>query len=276
MFKEGETVCVSHMKYGYHSMPLPNAFLSEVTLVPPDPRHQTLKVPGEYLTLVALNPIQGFRIDANCTAYRNFLIEMDVGSLKQQLEYIKALNMPYSACVFSGSKSLHFLISLDTDLPNETTWRKLFQWMLNVVTLADQQAKNPSRSIRIPGGIREPGKIQRLVEMKGPVKLADLAKWLSKYEHLKPKPIEKREPSGDCDFSKLNGWAKKKLIDGIRSPGRNQQWFSMGCEMALAGYSLDSTIDILSEFFTEENDFKEREWLSSIKSGFKHKEKVVK
>lgn len=223
------------------------------------------------LTLVALNPIKGYRNDLNCTAYRNFLIELDFGPLAQQKAYVEKLGMPYSACIFSGNKSLHFLISLDTDLPSETVYRHFSDWLRNIMTMADQNTINPSRSIRIPGAFREPKKQQKLVEMKGQVGTKDLYKWLNEYPDCKPKKQEKRQISQSHDFSRLKEWVIERLLNGLdNTKGRNKQWFSIACEFALAGYSEDDTFDILSEFFTPDRDFKEREWATSVRSGFKY------
>lgn len=280
MFRPGETVCISHNQYGYHSIPLDNAINGPVVLVPTqdslDKRKITLEEGIErlepiQLTLCALNPIKGYREDLNCTAFRNFLVEIDFGPLAQQMAYIKKLEMPYSAIVFSGNKSLHFLISLDTDLPSESVWRHLSEWVLNIVTLADQNTKNPSRSIRIPGAWREPSKKQRIVEFKGPVSLKDLGAWLNQYPEAKPKGKEKRQVSEKHDFSRIKPWVVERLMNGLdASKGRNKQWFSIACEFALAGYSEDDTIDILMDFFSPDRDFKEKEWKTSINSGFKY------
>lgn len=288
MFRSGETVCVSPNKYGYHSIPLEEAVADKiVTLVPTQDscaKRGIEWVPENFdkshtdgLTLVALNPIKGWREDLNCTSFRNFLIEMDYGPLAEQLAYAKAIGLPYSAVVFSGNKSLHFLISLDTDLPNENVWRTMAEWTLAIATAADQNTKNPSRQIRIPGAFREPGKKQRIVENRGATKLADFTAWLAQHPNAKPRPPEKRQISENADFSKLKPWVQKLLAKvklGSASvgakQGRNKEWFAIACEFALAGYTEDDTMDKLYEFFTPDRDFKEREWKTSIKSAFKY------
>lgn len=271
MFKDGETICVHPDKFGYHSIPIENAFSGEVTLVPPNPKQRIKKVNSSELLFVALNPIKGFRNDASCTAYRNFLIEMDFGPLAEQLSYIKRIGMPYSACVFSGNKSLHFLISLEEDLPSENVYRLFSEWILNITTAADQSTKNPSRSIRIPGAIRDTGK-QRLVELKGKVRLKELVEWLNNFPVAKPvKKERKKFNEGDFDPDRLSKWVLDRLNYGLEpNKGRNQQWFAIGCEFCLAGYTLDDTINLLSEYYVEENDFKRREWENAIKSGFRY------
>ena len=271
MFRPGETVCVSHNQYAYHSVPLENAFSEQVTLVSPQPDRPFEYLPSDNLTLVALNPIQGFRNDLGCTAFRNFLVEMDYGPLAEQLAYAKKIGLPYSAVVFSGNKSLHFLISLDTDLPNESIYRMMAEWTLGIATAADQNTKNPSRSIRIPGAYREPKKKQLLVEFKGATTISDFTKWLAEHPDAKPKENVKRTVSKEHDLSKLKPWVADRLVNGFKgNQGRNKQWFSIACEFALAGISEDDTFDILTDYFSPEKDFKEREWKTSIKSGFKY------
>lgn len=272
MFKPGELINISPNKYPFHAIPLENAFSESVTMLPQSEDAKPVEThKSDSFTLVSLNPSNGWRLDNNCTAFRNFLIEMDIGPLDEQIAYIEKLAMPYSASIFSGGKSIHFLISLDQDIPTQKAWRKLNQWVLNIVTLSDQNCKNPSRSIRVPGSEREPGKFQKLVEFKGKVELKELRRWLEQYPHLEPKQAEKRSISGEYDFSKVKPWVIKTLIDGLNpQKGRNAQWFAIACEFALAGYNFDDTIVWLEQFFAEESDFKKKEWENTVKSGFKH------
>lgn len=282
MFRPGERVCVSHNKYGYHSIPLSEVLEKDkVTLVPTEDscaKRNLEWIPENYdypktdqLLMVALNPIKTWREDQNCTAFRNFLVELDHGPLAQQLDYAKRIGLPYSACIFSGNKSLHFLISLDTDLPSENVWRLFSEWILNIANAADPDTKNPSRSIRLPGAEREPGKWQKMVEFKGSTKLMDLRNWLAERPDAKPKIAEKREISGDMDFSRVKPWVSLRLKEGLDpTQGRNKQWFAIACEFALAGYDEDDTLDKLSVFFTPDRSFKEREWKTTVKSAFKY------
>lgn len=282
MFRPGENVCVSESKYGFHSVPFETVFQYPVKLLPPpnEEKGETLEdavkkmiyAKSEDLTLVALNPITGWRRDEYCTKYRNFLVEMDGYTADKQLEYIKSYGMPYSAAIWSGNKSIHFLISLDEDLPRESLWRLFAEWTLNVVTLADPMTKNPSRSIRIPGAFREPGKQQKLLEYRGPVSLKkELYPWLMQYESAKPKVKAKRViKPGEVDLSKVKGWVVLALNEGLDPrKGRNRQWFAIAYEFALAGYDEDVTIDTLGMYFQPDRDFKEREWMTAIKSAFK-------
>lgn len=280
MFRPGETVCVSYNKFGYHSIPLSEAIQDkDVTLVPTVDSCVKRKIewiPANFekahtkeLLLVALNPIKGWRIDSNCTAFRNFLVEMDYGSSDEQMAYIKSMGLPYSAAIFSGNKSLHFLISLDTDLSSEKVYRLFSEWILKVITLADQNTKNPSRSIRIPGPVRDAGKRQELVEYKGPVKVADLVKWLHLHPNEKPQEKQERKISDKPDFDRVKIWVKEMVFNGINPPNRNKKWFTVAVEFALSGYGEEYTIDILRQYFSPDRDFKEREWETTVRSAFK-------
>lgn len=288
MFREGEQICVSPNKYGYHSVEIPHALQSEVPLLStkfrdgialedgtvkmPSVEESMRTVPGDELQLVSLNPIKGWREDQNCTAYRNFLVECDYGTTQQQLTYIRDQHkMPYSAAIFSGGKSVHFLISLSADLPTEESWRAISEWILGIVTLADPMCKNPSRSIRIPGAKRD-DKRQQLLEYRGPVTLSDLHAWLALTPTAAPKPKEKFEPSGiPNDLSRLSKWVKRALATGLDpKKGRNQQWFAIACDFAIAGFSEEDCIIALKAYFRPDRDFKEREFLTSVRSAFKH------
>lgn len=281
MFKPGETVCVSPNKFGYHSIPLENTLSGEVTLIPTQDsalrRNKTWEecyeqCPTKDLTLAALNPIYGYREDLNCTSFRSFLVELDYGPLKEQVEYLKRIGIPYSALIFSGNKSIHCLITLDKDLPSYDIYYMFAEWILGVATMADQNTKNPSRSIRIPGAEREPGKFQALVEFKGPVKLEDLSDWLKIHPGAKPKKVEKRAISDEpIDLLKLKPWVAQRLQNGLDpTQGRNKQWFSISCEFALAGFTEEDATEKLRSYFEPDKDFKEREWKTSIRSGYKY------
>jgi len=271
MFRPGERVCVSHNQFAYHSIPLENVKSGTVTLVSQNPDVERQHVPSGSLTLVALNPIAEYRNDAGVTAYRNFLVEMDYGTPDTQMEYAQSIGLPYSAVVFSGNKSLHFLISLEEDLPNEGVYRKLAEWTLAIATMADPNTKNPSRSIRIPGAMREPGKYQSLVEFRGPTSNRDFVAWLNLYPGCRPKERELKPRSESMDETKMSRWVSRALKEGLDPlKGRNKQWFAIGCDMALSGFSEDDAMTILSAYFSPDRDFTEREWKTTIGSAFKY------
>lgn len=271
LFNEGETICVSDNEFGFHSIPLEKALNGKIELISPNEGAGTKYCDSSELIMAAINPINGWRRDNFVTAFRSFLIEIDTGTIKEQLGTLQHLKMPFSAQIFSGNKSVHTVITLDEDLPDEKTYRSIVCWIFNIVTMADEKCKNPSRSIRIPGAYREPGKKQRLIRLNKRISHKELFDWLNKYEHLRPKAREKKiVPIGEYDFSRLSPWARGILIKGIDfRKGRNQAWYALAMDFALAGASEESTIEILGKHFQEEHDFKEKEWLTTIASAFR-------
>jgi hypothetical protein len=272
LFNDGEEVCPHNTKYSYQSMSLDKAMDGTISLISKNPELPVRYCDSSELKLIAINPIKGFRQDCDVTAYRSFLWEIDTGTIPEQLAYLKKLKIPISAQVFSGGKSVHAVTVLDEDLPDEKTWRYINEWVFKIATLVDSQCTNPSRSVRIPGTYREPGKKQRLIWIGGRVKLQDLMDWLYQYDHLRPKLSEapKKGVPGTGDYDKLSSWLKKELRNGLDfTRGRNSTWYAVAMDFALAGYDEDEIIEFLGKIFTEERDFKEKEWLTTIRSAFK-------
>jgi hypothetical protein len=270
MFNEDESICVSNNKFGYHSIPLKNVLNNEVSLISPNDNVKPSICNSSELILVAINPINGFRLDSNVTKFRTFLWEIDIGSIKDQLGYFKHVELPISALIFSGNKSIHALTILDEEIGSENTYKYLYNWALNILTMCDPNCKNSSRSVRIPGAYRDKDKKQRLIKLNGRVKLEDFLDWLKRYDHLRPKVREKRQYYKGGDISRLSLWAKKMLKDGIDfKKGRNATWYALGMDFALAGYSEEEAVEELGKRFEEERDFKEREWLTCISSAYK-------
>lgn len=272
MFDTDESICISDSQFSHHSLPLETVLNEKITLISPNPSIPIREVDSKNIILVALNPIDGFRNDKNCYKFRNFLIELDSYERDLQIGYIKKLCIPYSALVWSGSKSTHVLISLDEPLSNEKIYRSVYKWMLNIASLSDQALGNPSRCIRLSGAIRpETGREQELIELKERISQKDLTDWLNKYEHLRPKAREKKEISDNGDYSRLSPWARGMLKNGIVfKNGRNQTWFGLAVDFALAGFSEEEAVKVLGRRFVEEHDFKEKEFLITIASAFKY------
>jgi hypothetical protein len=51
--------------------------------------------------------------------------------------------------------------------------------------------------------------------------------------------------------------------------GRNQTWFAVAYDFALAGFQEEEIVNELSRHFQPERDFKEKEWRSTITSAFR-------
>jgi hypothetical protein len=274
LFLPDERCCPSTDRFAYHSLPVSELHTGQVALVSPSNKVPIKTIKTEDLILMAINPMKGgFRNDGNVSAFRTFLFELDVGSIQSQYLYFKKLEVPVSCHIFSGSKSVHTLVTLDQDI-DEKTYRLLYQWSLAILTLADSACKNPSRSVRIPGAIRpETGKEQKLMEFNGKVKLEDFMTWLNKYPHLRPKEREERKNlTSEKDYDRLSSWLRRALKESNLdfSKGRNRMWYAVFYDFAKAGYGQEEAELILGNFFQEEHDFKEKEWLICAKSAYDH------
>ena len=252
LFNSGEEICFSPNKYAYPSKPQDQ--LDEDSTV-----------------FVAINPIKGQRNDSNVTAYRSFLVELDDSSLADQKYYIDSMGFPYNYCVYSGGKSLHFLCTLKNDLPSEKIYRFVYQWILNILKRADQQLKSPSRCVRFPQAIRpETGKTQDLIYISNErIDNDRLESWLNSWPSERPIINTKKKIKKDPDMYSLPDWCKEKLINGVHNQegARNQTWMSIGCEFGLNGYTLEDTVAILENYFVEQSDFGEKEFVTAITSG---------
>lgn len=278
-FNPEETICVSDCQGGYHSISQKD-FDSGITLISPKEDKVPRTTSEERIQLVAINPVNGWRRDENTTAYRTFMVECDDMNLKEQLEYIKKMEFPFSYCCFSGNKSLHFALVLDQDLPSDHIYRYTYQWILNILDKADQKTKNPTRSIRFPDVVRsETGKVQALYKIGERISIETLNNWLNKYPHKKPEVSSQSKPrSQHPNFEGIKPWVAQALIQGIHNMegSRNQRWMSIGCEFALNGYDLDATLYYLEQFFEEQSDFKHNEWKTAVTSGWNYADKIAR
>lgn len=269
-FDDGETFCVSQNQFANHAISKDMFMNGEFVINPNAEKIHPFTMQSSEVVLLAINPINGPRLDKNVTAHRSFLIELDDGSLKSQMDYVKEMKMPYSTCVFSGNKSMHFGIVLDQDIPKEL-WRMVNKWLLNIMERADQQTLNPSRCIRFPDNIRpETKQKQKLIELKGRVDSNAFFDWLNKYPEKKPKPKPVRTDVRINPNMKRNvpKWIHENLKSGVTEE-RNNTWFSMSCAMAARGFSIDEVFTYFGQAFHEDPDFQRKEWETAIESGFK-------
>lgn len=267
-FQPSETICVSPNKFGYHSIKQED--IANPTLI--SPKGKVFDIYEDKINLLAVNPVNGFRKDENVTAFRSFLVEVDHGPLAEQKIYIESMNMPYSICVYSGNKSLHYGIVLDHDLPDIKVWKFYCEWILNIMKFADQQTNNPTRAIRFPGNLRntEPFRPQALVDIKSRVSITSMNIWLNKFPECRPKPQMKPKTNYSPTLTSTNipNWIKELLERGIDSD-RNSTWYRVAAHFAERGTDFDNTIEFLENFYTEEKDFTRREWLTTITSAYK-------
>jgi hypothetical protein len=92
--------------------------------------------------------------DNDVTAHRFAVLESDLLPLELQLAVIARLPLPIAAIIFSGKKSYHALVRVDT--PDAVSYRRDVSRMLALLRPLgfDQSTGNPSRMSRLPGAMR--------------------------------------------------------------------------------------------------------------------------
>lgn len=187
------------------------------------------------------HPQKPRRSDDNVVAFRNILIEIDNLPIEQQKAIIEAIALPYSTAVFSGSKSVHYIISLVTPLTNRSEYDRLVRRVYRAVGNVDPSCKNPSRLSRVPGHIRQDtGKIQELMYIATRIENEKLEAWLLErgvgpteetvWEEV-PR-IGKQTQS----FSSLTAATKNFLMIGAESGKWNLELFKAAADLCRNGW----------------------------------------
>jgi len=212
------------------------------------------------------------RADSSVIKYRNILIEMDKVPLEKQDQHITEIGMPYSTAVYSGSKSIHYIISLETELQDEQIYRSMVKRVYSAVgnNLVDHNCKNPSRFSRLPGHIRsDTGKEQKLLAVKERVSNLILEQWLQGrgvgpeevWDNLTPEPR-----STFKNPSRLYGATKNFLMFGAPRGEWNPRLFKASADLCRCGYTEDEAISELMKITGVLDMFDRR----TIESAFKN------
>lgn len=277
LFNPEELISVSPDKFAYNGISQ-EALQKDRFLLQPNnqdfsPRLTTLSE----ISLIVINPISGNCCDANVSSHRTFLVEMDEGTIEEQSAYIETFNTPKTAIIFSGGKSLHYLITLaDVTLSSEQ-WRFVNQWILNILKKVDQQVKNPSRKTRFPDHLRNENSLQELKFVGKRIPFEELSAWLNRFPDVKPewksgRTLEKVNRAYHRSFGnryrEIPRWLKCKLEEGVYVD-RNQTWFKYSCVLAESGFDEDEILEFYEEYFIAERDFTQRELEACVRSAIK-------
>lgn len=175
------------------------------------------------------------RLDDNVYKFRNFLLEFDELDLAKQREIINTI--PHSTIVFSGGKSLHVIISLETPLENKQQYNLVAKALLKKVKEADPSTKNPSRFSRTPGAMR--GVVeQSLIYTGNRIDNKDFSTWLG--------PIEQEDDYVNLGNSlHTSPWTKYYLWAGANKGERNSSLYKAACDLLRCGYSTEDIKDLV-------------------------------
>lgn len=185
----------------------------------------------------SINPMHQSRADANVTTFRNILLEFDKLTLENQMTLIIS-QLPFASQTFSGNKSYHAIISLETPAKNRAEYDELVKRVYARFPDADPANKNPSRLSRTPGAIRDNGNLQRLQFVGKRISQAEFDSHFPKLveEPKAPKFISERKliPVGTLSYIRYGS-----------EPGRrNQDLFVHSCELFRHGYTFLEVLEL--------------------------------
>ncbi len=187
------------------------------------------------------------RADHNVICFRNFLIEMDFGALSDQERLIKDSGLPWSTCVASGGRSLHYLISLRDPLSDRLAYARLVKRIYSALSprvKIDVANKNPSRFSRCPGAWRtDKNALQKLMAVRDRVDLAVLELWLKRFEPREVAPsVEAAQILNFRSPSRIFQSTEQFLKSGAPAGEWNTGLFRAACNLFSVGVSFEEAI----------------------------------
>lgn len=217
----------------------------------------------------------------NVTSFRNFAIEFDDDTLKEQSRKLKLAQPPVSAVIFSGSKSLHTPIALK-DGVTEDEYTAIFeaikQTLLKFDLQLDKQCKNPNRLTRAPYQLRHNNQVeQTLIRSNGRIDNKVLFDWFEANDiNWKDYIFKAKEinhvylGTGDADDSERWEAALGSCIHYNGSYDLAEQWQPWIYELGkwCSAYSLDESIAL--SYASRDYTHPDRNAIpSGIKNGYK-------
>lgn len=171
---------------------------------------------GEAGAWIRINAMDGEGCgNRNVVHFKHALVESDTLSLTEQLAVIEKLNLPCSAIVYSGGKSVHAIVRVDAEDLGEYYRRvdRLYAVCEAEGFKIDRQNRNPSRLSRIPGILRG-SRMQTLIAVRTGAK--DWESWLRYVEEeIEADDLGDFENALDMQPPKL----RDELIPGILRHG---------------------------------------------------------
>lgn len=198
------------------------------------------------------------RKDENVATFRNMLLEFDKGSIEEQYRLIKRLRIPYTTLTFSGSKSLHAIISLTEPLGDKKEFDEAVGMLHIIAPEADPKAKNCSRFTRMAGAIRpESGVLQELIEVRPRLSKNDFVKWLLSHsgkvaaslEAARIKQLKRMRDVEDREPGELSTSTMRFLENAVVNAGtsRHDRLMSLALECRDCSWAYESTLDIVEQ-----------------------------
>lgn len=140
---------------------------------------------------IRFNPLDGKGVkNENVTAFRYALVESDEMNLEEQHAMIRELELPVTALVSSGGKSLHAIVRIEAGSFEE--YRSRVDYLYAVCEKnglkVDRQNRNPSRLSRLPGVMRRGKKQFLLASNIGKASWSEWRDWMDSVTDDMPDP----------------------------------------------------------------------------------------
>lgn len=224
-----------------------NPYDTSLSVIEPDSHFYM----GPYFSI---NAMQHTRTDQNVTKHRTFLLEFDSLPLAQQRPLVNKSGLPVSAIVFSGNKSYHFFVCLETPV-SAAEYADIAKRLHMLLPDADKSTKNPSRLARLADVQRPDTQVtQALIFLGSRVSNETLLNFLPPLPVAAPK-----EPK-----TSTSRFQRMALIEARRNPdmvmrelginGRNNFFFWLGQRLQEDNQDYNFRVTYLEDVYSNLND----------------------
>lgn len=213
-----------------------------------------IKRPSKYLCVNPLKP-GTTRKASNVASHRNFVIEFDsIDDPHTQVEYMNILGIPYSIGVFSGNKSVHFIIALKHGVSSDL-YRNICSRLKRALKRADKACFEPARLTRMPNlSIGQ----EIFTENYGRVDVRQLEDWLEEngYTRREQEEIVEAKAREVVINPKLTRMSKAFLACQIPPEEAHRASIQTAKNLHELGHSFDEIVEILTNVrvFTRQED----------------------
>ena len=184
-------------------------------------------------SFVRINPVSDADgKDSSVSAYRHVLLEWDTGTKAEQLARIRRSNLPVSAIVDSGGKSVHAWVRVEAKDRAEYDARVAAVYELFADCPPDKQNKNPSRFTRLPGAHRGNAK-QALIDTNQGLPTWDAwTAWKGQQDNA---IVEQQEGTEVFDLEAMDAFDPK--ADPTVLVGGERRWLCKGYAIQIVGFA---------------------------------------
>ncbi len=190
---------------------------------------------------IRFNPLDGKGVRGeNVTNFKHTLVESDTLDVEKQNEILRTLELPITALVHSGGKSLHAIVKIDAQ--NYDEYRKRVDYLYKVCRKngldVDEQNKNPSRLSRMPGVLRSGNKQFLLDTNIGKSSYNEWKEWIEAVNDDLPEPESINDIWGNLPelakplIDNVLRQGHKMLIAGPSKAGKSYALINLCCAIA--------------------------------------------